>query len=104
MALIRLFRVPKHRKYEYKPKYWDEQKEDLHKRIQLIESAKNQGVEGMRERVRAGLQKSHTRDYGAMRMQTIRTNIRLLVIIGILIAVTYYILTQYLPRIVQMVE
>ena len=104
MALIRLFKVPKHRKYEYKPRYWDQQKEDLKERLRRIEEAKQGNTEGMRDRIRAGLRQSRARDYQSMRTATIQTNVRLLVIIGILIAATYYILNYYLPRLVNMVE
>ena len=104
MALIRLFKVPKHRTYEYKPRYWNREQEELHERIRKAEAAKAQGVEGMRDRVRAGLRKSYTRDYSAMRMQTVRRNVRLLLVLGALIALTYYVLGQYLPRIIELIE
>lgn len=104
MALIRLFKVPKHRKYEYKPRYWNQQKEELNERLRRIEDARQGDVEGMRDRIRAGLRQSRARDYQSMRTATIQTNIRLLVIIGILIAATYYILNYYLPRLVNLVE
>lgn len=104
MALIRLFKLPKHRQYEYKPRYWDQDKEELQERIQKIEEAKAKGLEGMRDRVRAGLQSARIRDYQAMRAQTIRSNVRLLIVIGVLIALTYLAITQYLPRLIQLTQ
>lgn len=104
MALIRLFRVPKHRTYDYKPRYWDQDKEELHDRIKKIEEAKAKGIEGMRDRVRAGLQSARVRDYQAMRAQTIRSNVRLIVVVVVLIALTYLAITQYLPRLVQLAQ
>ena len=37
MGIPRFFKVPKHRQFNYQPVYYDEQKERLQERIQLIE-------------------------------------------------------------------
>ncbi|MBV6428248.1 MAG: hypothetical protein KIPDCIKN_02774 [Haliscomenobacter sp.] len=104
MALIRLFQVPKHKNYEYKPRYWDPKKEELEERIRKIRDAKEKGIEGMGERIRAGMRTSYKRDYSAMQTQVIRANIRLIAIILVLLGASYVVLIQYLPRIVNALE
>lgn len=104
MALIRFFKTPKHKRYEYIPRYWEPEKEELHDRIRKLEEAKNSGIEGMRDRVQMGLRRTHTRDNSVRKRETMRSNITLLIVIIVLLAITYAFLTQYLPRIIQAME
>lgn len=104
MALIKFSRLPKHKRYEYIPRYWNPDKEELHDRIRRIEEAKQGGVEAMRDRVQMGLRRTYTRDNSMRKRETMRSNIALLIIVVTLIAITYAFLTQYLPRIVQFMD
>lgn len=99
MALLRFSKLPKHRQYEYKPRYWDPEKEDLDQRLRRAEARKQDDEGARRERIKSGLRRGgYTRDNSAMRQQVVRTNLRLVAIMAVLFFAAYMVLTQYLPR------
>lgn len=100
MALFRVFRVPRHQKYEYKPRYWDPKKEELEERITRIEEINKRGVDGAKARISGGFRKGYYGGAAATRsrnQQVRRSNIVLLVIVALLVLVSYLAITIYFP-------
>ena len=103
MALFSFFRTPKHQRFEYKPRFYDPQKEKLE---QIIKQAKGEGVSDTdlaKSRISSAFKrrtKSHASTKEAMR----KSNILLLAIIVILFGLTYVLLTVYLPEFINLFE
>ena len=47
MAVFRFLKLPKHQKYDYIPRYWDPQKEELDERLKRIEDIKSGDAEAV---------------------------------------------------------
>lgn len=105
MALLRFIKVPKHKRYEYQPRYWDPEKEALEERIRKKQEARDAGLEGMRDRVRMGLRRgSFSQDKSYRKRETFRSNMTLLAVVILLLIATYVFLTRYLPKFLQLIE
>ena len=107
MALLRLFRTPKHQQFEYKTRYWDPRKEELEERLKQLDSRKDSGIEATKARISGGFRgKGYMghKESGYRKQQTQRSNFILLGVVVVLLVVSYLFLAVYLPRIVQLVE
>lgn len=105
MALFRFIKVPRHRRYEYQPRFWDPEKEKLEERIRNRKEAQEGGVEGMQNRIRTGFrQRTFSQDQSYRKRETFRSNIRLLMVVVALLVITYAFLTKYLPELIQLME
>lgn len=90
MGFIKFNKVPKHKRFDYIPRYYDPKKEELEK---LVDSyKKTDDVEATRERIRSGLKNKYRGDQSYRRSQQRSSNIRLISIILILFLVSYLIL------------
>ncbi|MCB0641125.1 MAG: hypothetical protein KDC44_05770 [Phaeodactylibacter sp.] len=109
MALFRMFKVPRHQRYEYKPRYWNPEKEELQERLKRIEAMKNPDMDpdAVKRRISGSFRSGRGWDEGARRARSQamrRSNIRLLMWIAALIFLAYLALSVYLPRIVELIE
>lgn len=91
MAVPSFFKTPKHRQFNYRPIYYNQQKEELQERIRQIEQ--EMGVnkpEGSNyvPGIKKGQMKGHFRDTRRVKRQS---NVRLLVILLALFALAYYL-------------
>ncbi len=98
MALFSFFKTPRHQKFEYKPRYWNPEKEDLDKRIEMAKR-ENNDPNAMKSRISHGFRRSYNSSSRKKSNASKKSTIRLLVIIGILLLFCYYFLVVYLPRI-----
>jgi hypothetical protein len=57
MALRRFIKLPKHQQYQYKPRYWDPEKDELKERLDRIEALKKGDTEGMKARIASGMKR-----------------------------------------------
>ena len=78
------------RKFDYIPRYYDPQKEELKERLAQYKDEKDQ--EGMKDRIRSGMRQKYNADSGYRSSQVKKSNLRLLYIIIILIFCSYLIL------------
>lgn len=89
-----LFKLPnQHRRFEYVPRYYDERKETLQKKIKQAQLEKEHLEKGEVERVisfRDEMQNSW-RNGDEVKSQRLRSNIRLIVILGLIIIAFYYL-------------
>ncbi len=99
MALLKFFRVPKNQKYDYKPRFWDPQKEELQKRLEQIELAKKGGVDAAKSRIAGGFRKGYASNYQSRRTHVFRSNMILLGVVAVLLLLSYLFITKYLPQI-----
>lgn len=107
MALFRLFKVPKHQRYEYKPRYWNPKKEELEQRLKRVKDPNSADPEAIKTRISGSFRRTGPLDDGVRRWRNRsmrRSNIRLFMVLIGLIAALYLILVVYLPRILALVE
>ncbi len=105
MAFFSFFRTPKHQRFEYKPRFYDPQKERLE---EIIRNAKGeQGEVSQTELAKSRISQSfrrRTKSTQYTKRAVRRSNMLLLAIIVVLFALTYLLLTVYLPEFVQLFE
>ena len=104
MAFLKFFRVPKHQKYDYKPRFWDPKKEALEERLTQIEAIKEGGVEAAKSRISGGFKRGYASNYKAKRQQVLRSNLMLMGIVALLLIMSYLFIIKYLPMIAASVE
>jgi len=103
MALFSFFKAPKHQQFSYKPRFYDPQKERIQ---QILQSAKggSDKAELAKSRISGTFQR-RAGGYGSTRSQSSkRSNLLLLGIIVLLFALSYILLTVYLPRFIHQIE
>ena len=92
MAGLRFFKTPKPQRFEYKPRYYDEAKEELKKRVKDANESDEFSSDDAKQRI-AGSFRRKTSGYNADRgfrsRQVKRSNVRLLMIIAFLFLVGY---------------
>lgn len=96
MINLRFSRLPKHRKFKYTPVYYDEQKEELHARVQdvkremgEIKTDENSAKENIRKLYKA---KQNLQRYGSFSQKNYL--LRLGAIILVLIAIFYKLINS----------
>ncbi|MGM0496690.1 MAG: hypothetical protein ACQESJ_02110 [Bacteroidota bacterium] len=91
---IQFFYLPRGKKYNYIPRFYDEQKEELEKRKRVIDAElRREGKEGLEDGIYIpnikGKMKSQMK---AVRKQKRSSNIRMLIILAFLLLLSYLIL------------
>ena len=106
MALFNFLKTEKPVGFTYKPRFYSEEKSELEKKLKEARESRGGDPEKIKERIRRDLRrKSNYRNDRVYRQkQMLRSNIRLLLIIVVLIVGTYTILELYLPSIVKFFE
>jgi len=104
MALFNFFKTPGNQKFDYIPRYYDANKEDLQKRLKVSRQAKDGDPDAIKSRISSGFRRKQKSYASTKKAAGIRRNMFLLAIIVALIFVSYLLLTVYLPRIVDLLE
>ena len=91
----------KPRQFDYIPRFYDEQKEDLEKRISKFEG-ETSSEEKVKARIKAGMRQNFHGNATFRSQQTRQSNLRLVYIIGILCLITYFVLKS--DRISRIIE
>lgn len=105
MGLFKFSRVPKHQQFEYKPRFFDPEKEELEKRLKSLEDLNASDTASLKDRISTGLRrKGVVRDGRPHSNQLMRSNILLLAIVIFLALATLFLLDKYLPRLLQFLE
>jgi len=92
-------RTPKHRQFDYKPRYWDQEAEEREERLKRLESLKDGSVAGTKARISSGFKRGYRGNSGLRRRQVMRSNLILILIVLLLLFLSYLFLTVYLPEI-----
>jgi hypothetical protein len=105
MAIFRFFKLPKHRRYEYIPRYWDPDKEEREARLKELRLlGEEDEIEAMKSRISSGFKRKSRAAEGFRRKQVRRSNMILIATIFILLLLSYIFIIRYLPEIATMVE
>ncbi len=106
MAILKFFKVPRHQRFGYIPRYWDPDKEELQERVRRAEQAGTGDTEAVKARLSTGFRNraGYTPRGRARSQQTFRSNMILLIVIAGLIVVSYVVIQVYLPKIIQYLE
>ena len=103
MALFSFFKTPRHQRFEYKPRFYDPQKEKLE---EILKNAKGESLtdtELAKSRISSAFRRRSTSSsYAKQAMR--RSNFLLLAIIVVLFGLTYLLLTVYLPEFIRLFE
>jgi hypothetical protein len=93
MKFSGLGKVPKHRKFDYVPRFYDAEKEELEERLKRYgDDSKNSTL--MKERITDGFRQGYLGDDNYRKSLAKKSNLRLLYIIVILVLITYLFLTS----------
>ena len=99
MGFLNFGKRIKNRSFDYIPRYYDQEKEELEKRLKRYKSSEGD-TELTKERIRGGFRRKYqAKDDYSSRSQK-RSNRILLITLTVLIILTYIFLTEYLPKIV----
>lgn len=80
----------KPRRFDFIPRYYDEQKEDLEQRLGVYDEEKKE--EYVKDRIKAGIRQRYNADRGFRNREVRKSNFRLLYVFIILILVSYLII------------
>ena len=86
MALLRFTKLPKHKGFNYKPRYWDEAKEELHARVQAAQNVDSDDLEAMKSRISGKMRRASKVDGSFRRTQVRRSNF---ILLGIVLALLF---------------
>lgn len=92
MALLRLFKPPGHQRYEYKPRFWNPEKEELKERLENASGAKELNTDAMKLRISEHFARRSSRGNvpSGYRMREInRSNFRLALVLAAIIFIAY---------------
>jgi uncharacterized membrane protein (DUF106 family) len=106
MALFGFLKPPKPVGFDYKPRFYDPKKEEFQERLRKAHELAGDDPEALKARIRRNLQRksSYLANSQLRQRQVMKSNLRLLVIIIVLIALTFAVIEIYLPRILQILE
>lgn len=97
MAFIKFVKLPKHRRYQYNPRFWDPEKEEREKRLRMLEGKASANPEDVKSRIADGFRRGYISDKSSLSAQTRRSNRLLLGIFIVLLLASYKILTMAMP-------
>lgn len=90
MALLRFSKLPKHRSYDYLPRFWDPKKEELQERFRIADQRSQQGAQGMKARIAGGFKQRHFAiDKSYRSRQVRRSNLTLIAVLAGLLFLFY---------------
>jgi len=98
MALFGLGKRFRNRSFDYIPRYYDEDKENLERRLGTQQSNDPNAV---KLRIRSGFQKKYRVDSRIASSANKASNIRLLVIVILLLTITIILLLKFVPSLVE---
>ncbi len=104
MAFLRFNKVPKNQQFEYKPRYWNPEKEELEERLKRIEMMQGTDTEAMKNRISSGLRSRSYSNTSYRRQQVMRSNVILFAVVVGLILASFLLLTKYLPKLARFLE
>ena len=101
MARFSIFSTPKHQRFQYKPMYWDPKKEKTEAFKARISQIKDKDVEGTKARITSGLKTGYGGDPKLRSKLIKQSNIRIMGIIGMLVLLSYFLITRYMDSFFQ---
>lgn len=90
MGMIKFNKTPRHKKFDYIPRFYDPKKEEINNLVNAYEDPTN--ADSVKQRIKAGLRNKYRGDSTYQRKHERSANIRLVSIIFVLFVVTYLLL------------
>lgn len=87
---IRFTKLPKHKGFDYKPRYYNEQKERIEERRRKFEAMESEGKTRTRDDIEISFRRQSGSDNKFRSKQLMAANLRLIVILGLIVAACYY--------------
>jgi len=93
-----LSRLPEHRRFQYTPRYYDADKEDLERRVKMAKTdrEKEQLEQEFRIRDKFGHVRMNRQQYSRLQHQKVMSKVRFLFILNILLLIALYIFVKVL--------
>ncbi|MEM8527678.1 MAG: hypothetical protein AAGG68_23755 [Bacteroidota bacterium] len=107
MAGFRFFKTPKPQRFDYKPRFYEPEKEELMERVRSAEQQEEYDPENIKSRISGGFRRKtggYATDRQFRSQQVKRSNIRLLMIIGFLIFIGYVLFSSNLTSLKAILE
>ena len=107
MAGFRFFSTPKPQRFEYRPRFYDPEKEELMDRVRSAEQEGDYSTENMKSRIAGGFRRKtggYATDRQFRSQQVKQSNRRLLIIVGFLIFMGYILFSSNLTSLKQILE
>ncbi|MEL6122877.1 MAG: hypothetical protein AAFQ02_06880 [Bacteroidota bacterium] len=102
MGFINFGNRIKHRKFDYIPRYYDPEKEDLDRRVKAYTSDNARNTRLAQDRIKAGFRKKYRAGEDSYASSAKRKSNRILILVMMgLLVVTYIFLVEYLPAIAE---
>jgi hypothetical protein len=104
MSFFSFFRTPKPQRFEYKPRFYDPDKERLK---DILDNAGQEGKSSSdlaKARISSAFRERRPGKSSYSRRMTNRSNLILVAVVIILFILTFILLTVYLPRFIQLFE
>lgn len=98
------FRPPNHQRFEYNPRFWNPDKEDLERRLHQSSEEKRNDTEAVKARISSGFRKGSTSERESTSTYRRTSNLRLVIIVGFLILMAYLLIEIYVPRLLQLID
>ena len=95
---------PKPQGFQYIPRYYDPEKEDREARLRAAKAAAGGDTEAIKNRIHAHFRQPRKLKGGAFASSKRKANFRVLIILIILLALTYILLSDFLPQIEKVLE
>lgn len=103
MSFFRFGKKIKHRQFDYIPRYYDPDKEELEARINSYRS-ENENAEVMKARIKGGFRRKYRSENDYIRNSRQRSNRILIITLVALLLLTALFISEYLPKIVSIFE
>ena len=106
MGLFGFFKPLKPVGFDYRPRFYDERKEELLERRKAAEELQGENPEALKARIKRNMrrQSSYLSNKSARQQQVAKSNMRLLAIIAVLTVLTFVAIQVYLPRFAYLFE
>jgi len=104
MALFGIFKKPQHQRFEYKPRYYDEQKERLSEITSKYSNEEATDTELAKSRIKRGFRRRFEGERDEISIENRKANTRVLIILILLVVLVGYFIMKYLPRIVALLS
>jgi len=107
MGFLSFGKRPKHRTFDYIPRYYDPEKEELQERLRKYKTdpdAQSNSAELAKQRIRGGFRRNSRASSEATKIANRRSNMRLLMVLASLLLMSIYFINRYLPKIVAAIE
>lgn len=90
--MFSMFKNVRHKKFDYVPRFYDPEKEELQARVSKYDKDQAQNTELVKDRIRSGFRSRVPNNQSIVKQATMKSNIRLLLIIGILVVLSVLLL------------